>query len=88
MVIADLDLKCIPFAPHETNPILLVNPDAVLAGPLASELFQPADGENGQIAQGPCRMDLHEFSLDDTCDPAELFRDAPMEYRLGISGPE
>jgi hypothetical protein len=51
VVVNDFDLMGIAFFPGETNSILIVNPDAKLPFPVASELFQPIPWRDGHILQ-------------------------------------
>jgi hypothetical protein len=41
MVIDDLNVKRIPIAPYKADSPLVVNPDAVLAGTIPLQFFQP-----------------------------------------------
>ena len=88
VVIRNLDLKGISVAPHETYAILVVDPDAVLSGPIAFEGFQSVTGEDGQISQRPRRVDLYQPSLNDIGNSTESLRGPAVEYRFGISGPK
>jgi hypothetical protein len=46
MIINDLDLIRIAFVPHETHPVLVVDPDAVLTHPVVFQRFQPLPGSD------------------------------------------
>jgi len=49
MAIYDFYLKSIPFAPDKTKTILIVDPDAVLAGAITPQGFQPVPRGHGQV---------------------------------------
>ena len=52
MVIDDLDLVGIGILPAETDPPLVVDPDAVLPRPIAFELLEPVTRWNPEVLKG------------------------------------
>ncbi|MET3146050.1 UNVERIFIED_ORG: hypothetical protein ABIB63_001848 [Xanthomonas axonopodis] len=51
MVIDDFDLDHIAFHPSDADAPSIVDPDAVLAAPLALQRFQPVGGRDPQIVK-------------------------------------
>jgi hypothetical protein len=51
MIINYLDVKSITIAPNETDAILIVDTDTVLALPIALQSFKSIPWEDGEIAQ-------------------------------------
>src|SRR2546428_13261184 len=51
VVVHDLDLPRIAVLPHETDPILIVDPDAVLAAPIARKGFELIARERAEVVQ-------------------------------------
>ena len=49
MVIADFDMLGSFLSPPETNPPLIVDPDAELSNPIALQRFEAVRSETGQI---------------------------------------
>lgn len=52
MVVNDLDIMGITFAPSKTDAPLIVDPDAMLTCPIATQLFQVIARWGAQILQG------------------------------------
>jgi hypothetical protein len=44
MIIGDFDFVGMAILPPEAYPVLVVDPDAVLSGPITPEAFQPVSG--------------------------------------------
>ena len=61
MVIDNLHIVRIPVAPHEADPPLIVNPNAVLALAVAAQCFQPVASGSGEIEEG--MRDMHQLKL-------------------------
>jgi hypothetical protein len=51
VIIDDLDLLRITFAPDEADAELVVDSDAVLSLAVSDQLFQPISGEGAEIAK-------------------------------------
>ena len=51
MIVDNFDVKCIGLAPAETDPPLIVNPNAVLPPPIAFQGFQPIPRRRSERAQ-------------------------------------
>jgi hypothetical protein len=51
VIVDDFDVRRTRVGPSEADPPLLINPDAVLPRPVASELLQMVSGRNPKVAQ-------------------------------------
>jgi hypothetical protein len=51
MVVNDLHLLRSSVRPHETDPPLVVDPDAVLSGSVTLERFEPVTGRNTKVVE-------------------------------------
>jgi hypothetical protein len=50
VVVDDLHVLGVAILPDETDPVLIVDPDAVLTTPVPGQRFQPIAGKRRQIA--------------------------------------
>ena len=73
MVIRDLHPLRSVIGPDETDPVLVVDPDAVLPLPVLAERLQMVPWWDSQGGQGDCGVQLVELTL----------RDAPQGFRTG-----
>ena len=53
----------VPVTPDEADAILIVDPDAVLALPIASKRLKAIAWKDGQITKLACRVQLLELAL-------------------------
>ncbi len=60
MVIDDFDLIGVPIAPGEADPPLVVDPDAVLPGPVSSQRFEPVAADLRQVMETGRRVEARE----------------------------
>jgi hypothetical protein len=65
VIVRYFDIVSILLMPHEANPILVVDPDAVLPMPVSLEFFQPIAGRNSEIVPVPSRIQQRKFSFGD-----------------------
>jgi hypothetical protein len=71
--------------PFEADPPLIVDADAMLAGPVALQLFQPVTGGNSEVVEIYGGVEDEEFSKGDTgCDGVELSNASTTPDRLGV----
>src|SRR5215467_1418197 len=85
MIVDDLDFLRSRFIPSEYDAPLIVDPNRMLAGEIASQSFQPVPRRHGQIAQADGVVELYQFT------PGDLgyvrwksLRDPPLfENQLG-----
>ena len=71
MIVGDLDFECVAVTPYKANPVLIVDPDAVLSGAATLERFQTIARENRQIRKQVSSMNLNELPLDDLSKPVK-----------------
>jgi hypothetical protein len=62
VIIRDLDFVGISILPSETDPILVVDPDAVLLAPIAVKPLKMISRRNGKVQKVPNVIDLVELS--------------------------
>jgi hypothetical protein len=62
VIIDDLYVMSIARTPSETNAPLVVDPDAVLTGPVTFQRFQPVAGRNAQKIESRRGVDLQQLS--------------------------
>jgi len=88
VIIHDLDLESVPFAPRKTNPPLVVNTDAVLALSIAFQSLQSVSGqcrERSEIRRCVEHVQFPKGLALDGLEPANGFS---TEEALGISASE
>src|SRR5713101_2903666 len=62
MIVGDLHFESVAAPPHETDPVLIVDPNAVLPLPVAMQFLQPISGGNLQIIESGCAVEHAQFS--------------------------
>ena len=76
VVIDDLHVARIGIDPSETDPPLIIDPNAMLTFPVTGKSFQTISRNGSQISERRCGMELVQFSLRRPSDtlvfPAEL----------------
>jgi len=65
MVVHDLDLQRTVAGPTEANPVPLIDPDAVLASPIASQRFESIPRRYPKIFQAFHRIELVQLTASD-----------------------
>ena len=88
MVVHYLDLLRVTVLPHEADPILIVDPDTVLAPPIAGKDLEVIARERTQVFESLGRMQLRQLALSDPGNALELTRRIPLKQCLGVSIPE
>jgi len=63
VIVHDFDVVSVTVAPDKTNPVLIIDADAMLTLPVASERFKTISWKNNQVAKLMCRVQLLELSL-------------------------
>src|ERR1700690_3473770 len=63
MIVCDLNVVSAVLAPHETNPVLVVDSDAVLSATVSPQLLQAISRRNHQVVEFECSVKHGEFSL-------------------------
>jgi hypothetical protein len=62
VVICDFNLVCSILLPNEADPVLIVDSDAVLAGPVSLQRLQPIAWRNAKIREIVRGLDLIQLS--------------------------
>jgi hypothetical protein len=65
VVVDDLDLMCVAAPPLETDPPLVIDPNAVLTRTLRRKLLEPIPGWYSKIVEGLSGVEHDEFSQSD-----------------------
>jgi hypothetical protein len=93
VIVDDLDVVRGTLQPAEAESVLVIDPDAVLAVPVAPQSLEPIAGRDGE--QGECAdcIELGELPLGDTpgrrrADPARGPGVLPVEHVLRARGRE
>ncbi len=71
MIVGDFNLVCVAVAPYEADPILIVDPDAVLPCAVTLERLQAITGKKSKIGKPLGGMNLDQFPLNDLSEPME-----------------
>ncbi len=82
MIVGDFDLVCVAVAPHEADPVLIVDPDAVLPCALTLKRLQAITGKKSKIGKHLGGMNLDQFSLNDLSEPMEASGILPVKNEL------
>ncbi|GAA1633772.1 hypothetical protein GCM10009700_21190 [Brevibacterium sanguinis] len=69
VVVNDLHLLRTGAGPHEADPLLVVDPDAVLSGPITLEGLEPIAGRDSEILEGLRGSDLTQLKQRGSEDP-------------------
>jgi hypothetical protein len=88
VVVHHLDLLRFAVLPHEADPILVVDPHAVLPPPITGKSLKVIARKRAQVVESSGCVKLRELAL---CDPGNAPKPAhrvPLEKRLGVSVPE
>ena len=81
MVVNDLNVLRAAGGPPEADPVLVIDPDAVLSSPVSSQLFEAIRRWCAQVAQLLGLVELIELAL---CDSPERAR-ADLPRHLGVA---
>jgi hypothetical protein len=85
VIIYDFNVVGLAVAPDEANPPLIIDPDAMLAGPITFERLEPVAGRNAQILQPPGCMKVEEPAPGHALDRAEPPHGLILEEGLGVT---
>jgi hypothetical protein len=88
VVVHYLDLLGPAVVPDEADPILVIDPDAVLALPIAGEGFEVIARERAEVLESLRRVELRELALRDPSNGLEPASRVPLKQGLGGSVPE
>lgn len=86
MVVDDLDIMGVSRSPAETDPPLLVDTNAVLAGTIPLELLQTVSGRDPEIVEHRGRIEHPELPQSDLLNVgAQLPHGAALEEAFGVA---
>jgi len=88
VVVHHFHLLRVTVLPHEADPILIVDPDAVLPTPIPTESFEMVARERAEVVESLRRVQLHELALSDAGNAPKPTRRTTLEQRLGVPVPE
>jgi hypothetical protein len=88
VVVHDLDVLRFAVLPHEADPILVIDPDAVLPPPITAKGLEVIARKRAQVVESLGRVQLRQLALSDASNVPEPTRRVPLEQRLCISVPE
>lgn len=88
MVIGNLNLEGIAILPAETDPVLIIDPDAVLPSPVSLQQFKAIRRWRSKIPQLVRAIELNQLSKRYAGNPLEPFNTTPIENRLGVLIPK
>ena len=84
MVIDDFNVMDVAFAPDKTNPPSIVDPDAVLTGPITFERLEPVAGRNAKVLPPLGGMKIEELTPCNALDRAESAHGPILEKRFSV----
>jgi hypothetical protein len=64
VIIGDFDFVGITILPPETDPVLLIDADAVLSGTISSQGLQPVSGWHGKLHEVTDPVQLRQLPVD------------------------
>jgi hypothetical protein len=79
---------CLAIAPGEANPPLIVDPNAVLSGPVRLQRFEMVARRRPKIFEPPDRMKVEQLAARHTLDGPEARRGLVAKERLGVPASE
>jgi hypothetical protein len=79
MVIDDFDVVSLSMVPSETNPELIVDPNAVLSYPVSFKLLKPVSWNRRQVEHAGCSIYLHQFAVGNITDRRKSWARLPIE---------
>jgi hypothetical protein len=88
MVVHDLDVKSVALMPPETDPPLIVDPNAKGSGTIALQRFKTVAGRPLQILQRACAVQIHQFAARDALDGPESVHSLIGKKPRRVSTPE
>ena len=88
MVVHDLDVLHFAVLPHEADPILVIDPDAMLRSPITAKGLEVIARKRAQVVESLGGVQLRQLALSDPSNVPEPTRRVPLKQRLGVSVPE
>jgi hypothetical protein len=88
VVVHHFDLLCFAVPPNETDPKLVVDPDAALPSPVAGESLKVIPRKRAQVVESLGCVKLRELALPDPGNASNPARRVSLEQRFGVTVPE
>jgi hypothetical protein len=88
VIIDDLDIVSITLAPYETKSPLVINPNAMLAAPVAFQCLQAISRWNTQVGQPPGPVQVQQLSPGNAFNGAKTWNYPVVEKQRCIGAPE
>jgi hypothetical protein len=88
VVVDYLDLLRLAVLPDEADPKLVVDPDAVLALPIAGQSLEAIAWERAEVVEALGGVQLRQLPLRNPSNGPKTPRRVPLEQALGVSVPE
>ena len=88
MIVHHFDLLRVAVLPYEADPVLIVDPYAVLPTPISSESLEVVARKRPQIVESLRCVELHQLALNDPGNTSKAPRRMTLEQRLGVSVPK
>jgi hypothetical protein len=86
VIIYNFHFVSVAIAPHEADPPLIVDADAVLTGPVAFKSFEVISRRNAKILQPAGGMNVQQLAPGHTLDRPKSGRSPVLEESLAIAG--
>lgn len=84
VIVNDFDVALFAVRPPETDPVLVIDPDAVLTESIALQHLQSITRRRPENVERSRRVQLGELTPDYRFDPDEAANSEPCEKSLGI----
>lgn len=84
MVIDDFNLVSVSLSPHKADTPLVIDPNAVLALPVATKRFKPVARRDGQVTELRRGIKLGQLPLRDPLEGPKAFHPLPPVEAFGI----
>ncbi len=84
MIVDNLDVIRTPTRPNEADTPLIVDPDAELAGAVATQRLETVSGRYPEVAERPRSVEVIELAPGDTLERAESPHITVAKQPLGI----
>jgi hypothetical protein len=88
VVVHHFDLLRFAVLPDEADPILVVDPNAVLPLPIAGKSLKAIARERAEVVEALGGVQLRQLPLRDPGNGSEPPRRVPLKQGLGVSAPE
>ena len=88
MVVHDLDVLRFTVLPYEADPILVIDPDAMLPLPITAKGLEVIARKRAEVVESLGGMQLRQLALSDPSNVPKPTRRVPLKQPLGVSVPK